>query len=151
MLRDVVVHIQNEQPIMADLLSEPVASDVALICSNVRTTNGTKPDFADLADSTFVIPLSRVRFIEIHKASLDAAATESQALSAEVSEAALRAVAVTKDDHEDEDEFIPGPLSRLTWLTTSVDASDANISSSNNGEMFSDEIDPDLLRRIREA
>jgi hypothetical protein len=105
MLRDVVVHIQNEQPIMADLLSEPVASDVVLICSNVRTTNGTKPGFVDKADSTFVIPLARVRFIEIHKASIDAGATEGEALSAEVADAALRAVAATDDDQGDPDDF----------------------------------------------
>lgn len=65
MLRNVIVHIANEQPFMADLVNDPQPSDVSLICRNMRTMNGKKPVYVDFADSTFVLPVSQVRFIEI--------------------------------------------------------------------------------------
>jgi len=156
MLRDVVVHIHNEQPIVADLLNDPAPSDVALICSNLRTMNGKKPVFVDLADSTFVIPLAHVRFIEIHRASMEAAVAESEALAAEAAQARLAADAVIDDE---EDAFVRGPLARLPWLAGGgVEGDGAPVVESgfrapgaNGEEPYSDEIDPDLLRRIREA
>ena len=66
MLRDVVVHLHNEQPVLADLLTEPTAQDTCLICTNLRTMNGKKPVFVDRADSTFVLPMAHIRFIEVH-------------------------------------------------------------------------------------
>jgi hypothetical protein len=138
MLRDVVVHIQNEQPIVADLLNDPVPSDVALICRNLRTTNGKKPVFVDFADSTFVIPLAHVRFIEIHRSSIESAAAE------------------------DEDEgaaFVHAPLAPLSWLTggqiegNAAPAPELGFAASTSSgiEPHPEEIDPELLRRIREA
>ena len=137
MLRDVVVHIQNEQPIVADLLNDPVPSDVALICRNLRTTNGKKPVFVDLADSTFVIPLAHVRFIEIHRSSLEAAA----------------------EDEGEDDAFVGSPPPPLSWLAGGQIDGEAGsareagfpASASNGNEPHPEEIDPELLRRIREA
>jgi hypothetical protein len=163
MLRDVVVHILNEQPILADLLKDPAPSDVAVICSNLRTTNGKKPVFVDSADSTFVIPLAHVRFIEIHKASMDAAAAESQALVDGAGQARSAADAAVE---EDENSLSGDPLARLAWLGGGQDSGEpaeldfpvagaahagAGAPSANGSEPSPDEIDPDLLRRIREA
>jgi hypothetical protein len=67
MLHDVVVHLHNEQPILVDLVEEPTAVDVALICTNVRTMSGTVPVFVDRRDSTFLFPLAAIRFVEIHR------------------------------------------------------------------------------------
>ena len=168
MLRDVVVHIHNEQPILADLLNEPAPSDVAVICSNLRTTNGKKPVFVDLADSTFVIPLAHVRFIEIHKTSMEAAAAENETQAAEAEQAQLAAAKIVSDDEEEEQEeendFGRGPLARLSWLNGGGDVEGAGereinpavelgllLPNSSVNERLSDEIDPELLRRIREA
>ena len=70
MIRNVVVHIANEQPILADLLMDPKPSDVALICSNLRTMGGKKPVFIDKTESTFILPLAHIRFVEISQASM---------------------------------------------------------------------------------
>ena len=65
MLRNAIIHVANDQPFLADLVEEPGPNDVSLVCRNVRTMNGKKPVFVDYADSTFVMPISQVRFIEI--------------------------------------------------------------------------------------
>ncbi len=134
MLRDVVIHIQNEQPIMADLLSEPAPSDVALICSNLRTMAGKKPVFVDMTDSTFVIPLAQVRFLEIRKSSMAAMAAEKD------EQAALAGPARLNDGGSGEDH------AAALAAESGIQAVRAAMSGPS-----SDEIDPELLRRIREA
>ncbi len=151
MLRDVVVHINNEQPIMVDLLAMPSALDIALICQNVRTMAGKKPVFVDKMDSTFVLPLAHVRFIEMPKLSLDAFETET-------------GTAERASTRPDEDAYAAGPLARLAWLAsgeaapagtedgdagTNRDPDDSGMDSAAQADP--DGLDIDLLRRIREA
>ena len=136
MLRDVVVHILNEQPIVADLVSEPMPSDVVLICRNLRTLNGKKPIFVDRADSTFVLPVAAVRFLEIHRESVEAHQVE-MAVAAEA-------------------EFAKGALARLDWHPGAApDRFDppavVSLGEASIGRADADELDDDLLRRIREA
>ena len=64
-LRGAVIHLNNEQPVVADLFEYPTARDVAVLCTNVRTQDGKRPIFIDQSDSIFVIPLAYVRFIEL--------------------------------------------------------------------------------------
>jgi hypothetical protein len=64
-LRGAVIHLNNEQPVVADLFEYPTARDVAVLCTNVRTQDGKRPVFIDQSDSIFVIPLAYVRFIEL--------------------------------------------------------------------------------------
>jgi hypothetical protein len=64
-LRGAVIHLNNEQPVVADLFEYPTARDVAVLCTNVRTQDGKRPIFIDHSDSIFVIPLAYVRFIEL--------------------------------------------------------------------------------------
>jgi hypothetical protein len=144
MLRDVVIHILNEQPLLADLLSEPLPSDAALICRNLRTMNGRKPIFVDKGDSTFVLPLASIRFLEIHRDSIDAHQAE------EATEAA-REMAVAA-----ETEFAGSALARLDWDSGDGDRSstapdDVGQIELPSGRTDPDELDDDLLRRIREA
>jgi hypothetical protein len=70
-IRNVVIHVTNEQPLLADLYGMPTPLDVSLVCTNVRMLDGKKPIFIDHADSVFVFPYGTIRFIEI----LAAAAT----------------------------------------------------------------------------
>ena len=65
MIRNVVIHIANEQPLLADLYEMPAPSHVSLVCTNVRMLDGKKPIFIDHADSVFVFPYVTIRFIEI--------------------------------------------------------------------------------------
>jgi hypothetical protein len=144
MLRDVVVHINNEQPMLADLIAEPSPSDVALICRNLRTMNGKKPVWVDKADSTFVMPLAAIRFIEIHRFSVEAHRVELAAEAAGATSATLTDVELAND-----------AIARLDWggdpgtlddVPVQVKGSDLASERPN-----ADELDDDLLRRIREA
>jgi hypothetical protein len=65
MIRNAVIHIVNEQPLLADLFDRPASTDVSLVCTNLRTMNGSRPIFADHVDSTFVFPFNHIRFVEI--------------------------------------------------------------------------------------
>lgn len=58
----------NDQPLSVELLEEPKATDIAFICTNLRTIDGKKPVFIDFAASTFLFPMSMVRFVEIPQA-----------------------------------------------------------------------------------
>ena len=65
MIRGAVVHMIGEQPLLADLEALPSAVDVALVCTNLRSTSGKRPTFIDAVESTFVIPYAQIRFVEI--------------------------------------------------------------------------------------
>ncbi len=64
-IRNAVIHIANEQPLLADLYAMPISTDVSLVCTNVRMLDGKKPVFVDRSSSVFVFPYLHVRFIEI--------------------------------------------------------------------------------------
>jgi hypothetical protein len=126
MLRDVIVHMRNEQPLLADLLFESAPTDMLLICHNLRTMNGEKPAFINWTDSVFAIPLGHVRFVEIPAASIETLRAER----------AARAEA-----GKPEGESGATLLDRLAWLDigTKREAGAA------------EELDGDLLRRVRDA
>ena len=65
MIKGVVVHLLNEQPVVVDLLEMPTPTDAGLLCTNVRTLDGKKPIFIDAIDSTFFFPYLNVRFVEM--------------------------------------------------------------------------------------
>ncbi|MFL5727781.1 MAG: hypothetical protein ACJ767_12655 [Chloroflexota bacterium] len=65
MIRNVVVHLSNEQPLLADLFDLPKAGDQGLLCTNLRMMDGRKPIFIDRVESTFFFPYLHIRFLEI--------------------------------------------------------------------------------------
>ncbi len=65
MIQNVIIHIANEQPLLADLYAMPTAADVSLVCTNLRMLDGKKPIFIDHSKSVFVFPYLTIRFIEI--------------------------------------------------------------------------------------
>lgn len=65
LIRDAVLHLQNEQPLLADLFAVPTTSDACVVCTNVRTLAGKRPLFVDRMDSVFLFPLEHVRFVEV--------------------------------------------------------------------------------------
>ena len=65
MIRDVIVHINNEQPLLADLFEPPAAGDVGLRCTNLRQLNGKRPVFVDDVHAMFFFPYLHIRFLEI--------------------------------------------------------------------------------------
>jgi hypothetical protein len=67
-----ILHLMQDQPLAVDLLEEPKPSDIAVVCTNVRTVDGKKPVMIDFTSSTFVFPMSMVRFVEIPQAAAEA-------------------------------------------------------------------------------
>lgn len=72
MIRNTVIHLQNEQPLLADLFEPPNASDAGLVCTNLRTLDGRRPVFVASSDATFYFPYLHIRFLEIPRAALAA-------------------------------------------------------------------------------
>ena len=69
MIRNAVLHIINEQPLLCDLLEMPAPADVALRCTNLRMLDGKRPIFIDDMASVFVFPYLHIRFVEVPPAS----------------------------------------------------------------------------------
>ena len=65
-----MLHLHNEQPMLADLFELPSAPDVGLRCTNLRDMNGKKPIFVDDKDAVFFFPYLHIRFVEIPPAAL---------------------------------------------------------------------------------
>jgi hypothetical protein len=80
-IREAIVHMKNEQPLMVDLGALPTSADACLVCTNVRYLNGHKPSFVDLVDSWFLIPLDMIRFVEVPQASIARAEQEGSVLA----------------------------------------------------------------------
>jgi hypothetical protein len=64
MIRNAVVHINNEQPLLADLFEMPQALDQGLLCTNLRTLDGKRPVFVDKIENVFYFPYLHIRFVE---------------------------------------------------------------------------------------
>ncbi len=65
MIRDVILHVNGEQPLLADLFEAPSPGDVGLRCTNLRQMNGKRPVFVDDVGSIFFFPYLHIRFVEI--------------------------------------------------------------------------------------
>ena len=65
MIRNVVIHASNEQPLLCDLYGLPTPGDVGLVCTNLRTFDGKRPIFIDTITATFFFPYHGIRFLEI--------------------------------------------------------------------------------------
>jgi hypothetical protein len=50
---------------MADLYGYPSATDITLVCTNVRGMTGKRPVWADDVKSIFYFPWTQIRFLEI--------------------------------------------------------------------------------------
>jgi hypothetical protein len=134
-IRNVVIHILNEQPLLADLFGPPTASDAGLLCTNLRTPDGRRPVFIDSSEGIFFFPYLHIRFLEIPRGALDlpalangdglGAAAWQDAVPLEV--AASRAHADAADEH-----------GRLRERVSDRDP---------EGDL---ELDEDVLRRIRD-
>jgi hypothetical protein len=75
-IRNVVLHINNEQPLIADLFELPSPGDLGLRCTNLRTLDGKRPVFIDDSASVFFFPYLNMRFVEIPPAAAVAAGVD---------------------------------------------------------------------------
>jgi hypothetical protein len=70
MIRNVVLHLNNEQPVVVDLFELPTAADLGVRCTNMKTLDGKRPVFIDDTNAVFFFPYLHVRFVEIPPRSL---------------------------------------------------------------------------------
>jgi hypothetical protein len=70
MIRNVVLHLNNEQPVVVDLFELPKAIDLGVRCTNMKTLDGKRPVFIDDTNAVFFFPYLHVRFVEIPPRSL---------------------------------------------------------------------------------
>jgi hypothetical protein len=134
MIRDVVLHLAGEQPLLADLYRMPDPGDVAIVCTNLRMRGGDRPIFADDSRSTFVFPLVFVRFVEVPVSAMAGVQTggpESGVLALSAGQAGEAATAAAG---------AKGAAAAATTEPPAGPAVDADL-----------EIDEDFLRRIRDA
>ena len=136
MIRNVCIHVENEQPLLADLYDLPTSADAGLVCTNVRTMDGKRPVFIDQAGSTFFFPYHVVRFLEIPERAMAGRRVVS-----------ARGVPQTADDGTATDEpFDPeAAFEDGSLLPVAVGAADET--ASDDLEL---EIDEGFLQRIRD-
>jgi len=77
-ITNVIVHLLGEMPILCDLEAMPAGGDRSLRCTNVRTIDGKRPAFVHDRNSTFILPISTIRVIEVPVAA-DAARAKGRA------------------------------------------------------------------------
>jgi hypothetical protein len=99
-IKNAVLHIANEQPLLCDLFELPNPSDVALRCTNLRMLDGKRPVFIDDTSSVFIFPYLHIRFVEVPPAA--AAAT---GLPIQVPVAAAVVAQQASDPADDEGEL----------------------------------------------
>jgi len=99
-IRNAVVHLTSEQPVIADLFDLPKPGDALLICTNMRTLDGKRPVFIDQVASTFILPYLHVRFIELRPEVPDATTAGEAGAAPGEPEAAAEA------DLEIDEEFL---------------------------------------------
>src|SRR4051812_29462550 len=64
-IQGIIVHLQNDLPIVVDMEELPAGGDRTIRCTNVRTIDGKRPAFVHDRKSTFIFPLQIVRLIEV--------------------------------------------------------------------------------------
>ena len=133
MIRDVVIHMSGEQPMLADLYTMPSPADVTVICTNLRMKGGQRPVSVDAIDSVFVLPMVHMRFIEVPAGATGALVPVSGPVEPVVVEAGSAA-----------------PSSVNARESTAVAESQSPNAPPSEPEADL-EIDEDFLRRVREA
>ena len=99
MIRNVILHLNNEQPLLADLFEPPSPGDVGLRCTNMRMMNGKRPVFIDDSASIFFFPYLHIRFVEIPPSAQTTG--ETGLITSPVEEAHHAAIPVTPEPEPD--------------------------------------------------
>ncbi|MCE1254385.1 MAG: hypothetical protein LWX83_12665 [Anaerolineae bacterium] len=62
---NIILHIQNEDPVLGELDEMPGAMDVVITVKNPHRRDGKDIPYLDASVTTVVWPMSRVNFIEV--------------------------------------------------------------------------------------
>ena len=111
MIRNVCIHVENEQPLLCDLFDLPTQADAGLVCTNVRMLDGKRPIFIDQTGSTFFFPYHIIRFLEIPEHEMARHKADPRASGARVAPAGTDhdAAADESTDHapRDDESLLP--------------------------------------------
>ena len=64
-IQGVIVHLENDLPILVYVEELPGPADQMVRCTNVRTIDGKRPAFVHDRHSTFLLPLKMIRLLEV--------------------------------------------------------------------------------------
>ena len=103
MITRVIVHLENDLPVLVDLEHLPQPGDRMLICTNVRTVDGKRPSFVNDRHGTFIFPLGIVRLIEVPTQVDQEAAAASDAPASEAEAAPSSELPPADDEAADEE------------------------------------------------
>ena len=68
MALEVIVHMQNEDPIVAEIDRLPDPTHQSIVVTNPRRRDGRPIHYVTEGATAFIFPLSRITFIEIMRA-----------------------------------------------------------------------------------
>jgi len=147
-ISNVILHLNNDLPIVVDMLELPGPADRNVRCTNVRTVDGKRPQFVHDRESTFVFPMAMIRLIEA-PAGLMAVQSKSKGQKATVAPAdesvEENAVAVTTADSS------PDPLDQYDAPNPNELPALPAPAGTTPPPIEEEEPDEDLLARIRSA
>jgi hypothetical protein len=104
-IRNVILHLNNEQPLLADLYEPPSPGDVGLRCTNLRQMNGKRPVFVHDSGSIFFFPYLHIRFVEIPAGAVSGG-DPSMAVAADDDAPARPPVPEAEPDLEIDEDFL---------------------------------------------
>ncbi len=61
----VIVHLVNEDPLLAEMERLPESGDVTIALSNARRRDGRMPHYISQGVTEIILPMHRVNFIEV--------------------------------------------------------------------------------------
>jgi hypothetical protein len=74
MIYGAVVRIAGKLPLLVDLREMPAPTDLAVLCTNVRTRDGKQPQYIEDPQAWFLIPIHEITLIEFPAGSMEPAA-----------------------------------------------------------------------------
>lgn len=61
----VILHLPNEDPILAEMEELPKPNDMCVIVSNMRKRDGNRLNYVEVDAEQFIFPWHRISFIEV--------------------------------------------------------------------------------------
>jgi hypothetical protein len=71
MAYSVILHLPNEEPVLAEMDELPKATDTSIIVSNLRKRDGTRVAYVESETEYLIFPWHRIGFIEIMPSEAD--------------------------------------------------------------------------------
>ncbi len=65
MAHTVIVHLMNEDPLLAETERLPEPGDVSMALSNARRRDGRRPHYLTQGVTDIILPMHRISFVEV--------------------------------------------------------------------------------------